>query len=157
MSRRSYISLFILALSVQFAVSRLQSIPGYLDSDYYYMGGVQLAKGEGFNEPYLWNYLDDPEGIPHPSHGYWFPLASIVAALGMWLTGSINYESGRLFFILIASLVPPLAAALSYRFFQNKAFAWVSGLLALFPVFHLPFLPVPDNYGIYMLAGGLLF
>ena len=157
MSRRSYLFLFLLALILQIAVSRLQSVPGYLDADYYYMGGVQLAKGEGFTEPYLWNYLDDPAGVPHPSHGYWFPLASIVSALGMWLTGSINYEAGRLFFILIAAFIPPLAAALSYRFFQNTAFAWVSGLLALFPVFHLPFLPVPDNYGIYMLAGGLLF
>jgi hypothetical protein len=157
MSRRSYLILFVLSLILQIAVSRLQSIPGYLDADYYYMGGVQLAKGEGFNEPFLWNYLDDPQGVPHPSHGYWFPLASIVSALGMWLTGTINYESGRLFFILLASLVPPLTAALSYRFFQNTAFAWVSGLLALFPVFHLPFLPVPDNYGIYMIAGGLLF
>lgn len=157
MSRRSYFILFLLALVIQVAVSRLQSIPGYLDADYYYMGGVQLAKGEGFNETFLWNYLDDPSGVPHPSHGYWFPLASIVAAVGMWLTGTINYESGRLLFILIAALVPPLSAALSYRFFQNNVFAWVSGLLALFPVFHLPFLPVTDNYGIYMLAGGMFF
>lgn len=157
MSPRSLLTLFLLSLIVQISVSRLQTIPGYLDADYYYMGGVQLAKGQGFNEPFLWNYLDDPEGIPHPSHGYWFPLASILAALGMWLTGSVNYESGRIFFILLASLVPPLTAALSYRFFENNAFAWVSGLLALFPVFHLPFLPVTDNYGIYMIAGGLLF
>lgn len=157
MSRRSYLILFFLALMLQFAVSRLQSIPGYLDADYYYMGGVQLAKGGGFNENFLWNYLDNPAGVPHPSHGYWFPLASIVSALGMWLTATINYESGRLFFILIAALIPPLSAALSYKFFQNKAFAWTSGLLALFPAFHLPFLPVTDNYGIYMLAGGLLF
>jgi hypothetical protein len=157
MSFRSYLTLFILSLILQIAVSRMQSIPGYLDADYYYMGGVQLVTGEGFTEPYLWNYLDDPEGIPHPSHGYWFPLASIVSALGMWLTGTANYESGRVFFILLAALVPPLTAALSFRFFQNTAFAWVSGLLALFPVFHLPFLPVTDNYGIYMIAGGLLF
>lgn len=157
MTRRAYIILIILALMLQFAVSRLQAVPGYLDADYYYSGGLQLAKGQGFNEPYLWNYLDDPEGIPHPSHGYWFPLASIVSALGMWLTGHANYESGRIFFILLASLVPPLTAALSYRFFQNTAFAWTSGLLAVFPVFHLPFLPVPDNYGIFMIAGGLMF
>lgn len=157
MPPRSHFLLFLLALIVQITVSRFQPIPGYLDADYYYMGGVQLAEGYGFNEPYLWNYLDNPAGIPHPSHGYWYPLASIVSALGMLLTGRVNYESGRLFFILIASLVPPLTAALSYRFFQNRAFAWASGLLAVFPVFHLPFLPVPDNYGIFMIAGGLIF
>jgi hypothetical protein len=157
MSPRSYLILFLLSLAVHFTVSRFQSIPGYLDADYYYMGGAQLAQGQGFTEPYLWNYLDDPEGIPHPSHGYWLPLASIISALGMWLTGQVNYESGRLFFILLAALVPPLTAALSFRFFQNRAFAWTSGLLAVFPVFHLPFLPVPDNYGVFMLAGGLFF
>lgn len=138
-------------------LAELQTVPGYLDANYYFSGGVQLALRNGFTEPYIWNYLDDPIDIPHPSHGYWFPLASIISALGMWLTGQTTYEAGRLFFILLASLVPPLTAALSYRFFQNNAFAWTSGILAIFPVFHLPFLPVPDNYAIFMLAGGLIF
>jgi len=157
MSRRSYIILFLISLAVLVTVTRLQSIPGYLDADYYFSGGLQLAQGKGFTEPYLWNYLEDPQGLPNPSHGYWLPLASIITAMGMWLTGSQTYEAGRLFFILLAALVPPLTAALSYRFFQNTAFAWTSGFLAIFPVFHLPFLPVPDNYGVYMIAGGLIF
>lgn len=157
MTRRSYLILFLIALAIQVVVSRFQTIPGYLDANYYYSGGLQLAQGKGFTEPYIWNYLEDPQGLPNPSHGYWFPLASIITALGMWLTGSQTYEAGRLFFILLAALVPPLTAALSFRFFQNRAFAWTSGILALFPVFHLPFLPVPDNYGVYMVAGALLF
>ncbi|MBN8655705.1 MAG: hypothetical protein J0M11_08210 [Anaerolineae bacterium] len=157
MSRKTYLILFLIALTVQIIVSRFQTIPGYLDADYYFSGGVQLALGNGFTEPYIWNYLDDPQGIPHPSHGYWLPLASIVTALGMWLTGQQTYEAGRIFFILIAALVPPLTAALSFRFFKNTAFAWTSALLAVFSVFHLPFLPVPDNYGIFMVAGGLIF
>lgn len=157
MPRRSYIILFAVSLTVQFIVTRFQSIPGYLDADYYFSGGLQLAQGKGFTEPYLWNYLEDPQGLPNPSHGYWLPLASIVTALGMWLTGSQTYEAGRLFFVLIAACVPPLTAALSYKFFQKSALAWTSGFLAIFPVFHLPFLPVPDNNGIYMIAGGLIF
>ncbi|MBI5954492.1 MAG: hypothetical protein HY865_22780 [Chloroflexi bacterium] len=157
MNRRSYLFLFLIALAVQAVVASLQTIPGYLDADYYFLGGVQLAQGKGFTEPYLWNSLDDPAGLPHPSHGYWLPLASIVSALGMWLTGQQTYAAGRLFFILIAALVPPLTAALSIKFFRTPAFAWTSGLLAVFPVFHLPFLPVPDNYGILMILGGLYF
>jgi hypothetical protein len=157
MNRRNLILLFLLALTVQIVVSVFQSVPGYLDADYYFSGGLQLAQGKGFTEPYLWNYLDDPQGIPHPSHGYWMPLASLVTALGMWLTGQQTYAAGRLFFILIAAIVPPLTAALSFKFFRNTAFAWTSGLLAVFPVFHLPFLPVPDNYGILMILGGLYF
>ncbi|MFM8423862.1 MAG: hypothetical protein ACKOBL_01685, partial [Chloroflexota bacterium] len=64
MTRRSYLILFSLALIVQFAVSRPQTVPGYLDANYYFSGGVQLALGNGFTEPYIWNYLDDPIDIP---------------------------------------------------------------------------------------------
>ena len=137
MSKRSYFILFALALTVQIVVASFQTIPGYLDADYYFSGGLQLVQDRGFNEPYLWNYLDDPAGIPHPSHGYWLPLASIVSALGTWLTGVQTYAAGRLTFILLAALVPSLTMALSYKFFRNPALAWTSGLLAVFPVFLL--------------------
>lgn len=157
MSRRAYLTLFLLGLAVQIAVSRLQSIPGYLDADYYFMGGRQLAEGRGFTEPFIWNYLDDPAGIPHPSHSYWLPLASIVAAGGMALMGQTTFAAGRLGFILLAALVPPLTAALAFTFSKRSTLGWVSGLLAVFPVFHTPFLPVPDNYGIFMVCGGLYF
>lgn len=157
MKRWSYIVLFALGLIVQLAVAAFQTIPGYLDADYYFMGGKQLVEGKGFTEPFIWNYLDDPQGIPHPSHGYWMPLASLVAAAGMALTGQTTYQAGRLGFILLAALVPPLTAFLAYDYTKRPALAWTSGLLAVFPIFHTAFLPVPDNYGIYMLAGGLYF
>jgi hypothetical protein len=157
MNRRAYLFLFLLSLAVQFGVAHFQTIPGYLDADYYFTGGQQLALGKGFTEPYIWNYLDDPQGLPHASHTYWMPLASIVTALGLWLTGQQTYAAGRLTFILIAALVAPLTAALAYNFSKKMALAWTSGLLAVFPVFHLPFMPVPDNYGIFMILGGLYF
>ncbi len=157
MSRKNYLFLFILGLIVQLAVARFEKVPGYLDADYYMAGGMQLAQGRGFTEPYIWTYLDDPQGLPHPSHGYWMPLASIVAALGMIVVGQQTYTAGRLAFILIAALVPPLTAALAYTFSQRRALALTSGLLAVFSVFHLPFMPVTDNYGIFMILGGLYF
>jgi hypothetical protein len=157
MSRRSLLVLFLLGLGVQLLVAHFQTIPGYLDADYYFMGGRQLAEGKGLTEPFIWNYLDDPAGIPHPSHAYWMPMASLVTALGMWITGQKTYAAGRLGFILLAALVPPLTATLAFRFSGRTALGWVSGLLAAFPVFHTPFLPVPDNYGIFMVAGGTYF
>lgn len=157
MSRRDLFLLFLLGLIIPLFVAQFQPYPGYLDADYYFAGGLQLAQGRGFTEPYLWNYLDDPQGLPHPSHSYWMPLASIVAALGMWLTGQSTYASGRLFFLLIAALIPPLTATLAFTFSHRRSLAWTSGLLAVFPVFHLPFMPVPDNFGIFMLLGGLYF
>ncbi len=154
MSWRHYAILFVIGLIVPLLVSRFQSLPGYMDADYYFAGGVQLAEGRGFTEPYLWNYLDDPAGLPHPSHTYWMPLASIVSALGMWLTGQSTYAAGRLPFILLSACVPLFTAALAFRVSQQTRLAMVSGLLSIFSLYYAPFMPVPDNYALFMLLGG---
>jgi hypothetical protein len=157
MNRRIYFFLFILGLLQTVLIAQFQPAPGYLDSDYYFAGGIQLATGMGFTEPYLWNYLDGTTSLPHPSHSYWMPLASILAALGMWLTGQTTYASGRLLFFLVAGLVSPLTAHLAYGFSQKRGIAITSGLLAIFSVYHAPFVGVTDNFGIYMFLGGLFF
>jgi hypothetical protein len=154
---RTYFFLFLFGLAVPVFIAQFQHIPGYLDSDYYYAGGIQLATGKGFTEPYLWNYLDGATSLPHPSHSYWMPLASIVAALGMWLTGQTTYASARLFFLLIAAFIPPLTAALAYTFSQRRDLAIASGLLAIFSVYNAPFVGVTDNFSLFMLLGGLYF
>ena len=157
MTWRGSLLLALLGLGLATLVSRMQSLPGYLDSDYYFAGGLQLAEGKGFSEPYLWNYLDDPLGLPHPSHAYWMPLASVVAAGGMWITGRATYAAGRLGFLLLAALVPPATAALGYSFSRRRDLALISGLLAVFSVYYAPFMPVPDNYGLYILLGATYF
>jgi hypothetical protein len=154
MNWRHYIILFIIGLLVPFGISRFQSLPGYMDADYYFVGGIQLAEGKGFTEPYLWNYLDNPQGLPHPSHMYWMPLASIVSAAGMWISGQSAYTAGRATFILLSALVPLVTAALAYSVTRQTRLAMVSGLLSIFPLYYAPFMPVPDNYGLYMVFGG---
>jgi len=151
---RHYTILFVIGLLVPFTVSRFQSLPGYMDADYYFAGGIQLATGHGFTEPYLWNYLDDPQGLPHPSHTYWMPLASIVSALGMWLTGQTTYEAGRWTFILLSACVPLLTATLAFDITCRTRLAMVSGLLSIFSMYYAPFMAVPDNYALFMLLGG---
>ena len=153
MSWRHYAILFVIGWIVPFGVSRFQALPGYMDADYYFAGGVQLAQGKGFTEPYLWNYLDDPAGLPHPSHTYWMPLASIVSAAGMWITGQFSYAAGRLPFILLSACVPLLTATLAYRVSRETRLAMGSGLLSVFSLYYAPFMPVPDNYALYMLLG----
>ena len=154
MSRRIYLVLFMLGMVMALGTASLQDLPGYLDSDYYFVGGLQLVEGKGFSEPFLWNYLDNPAGLPHPSHTYWYPLSSILAAVSMFLTGQHTYVAARLIFILIAACIPPLTAALAFDVTGNRALALTSGLLAVFPVYYLPFMPVTDNYGSFMLLGG---
>jgi len=153
MTRRDLLLLFLLGLAVPLAIAQFQSLPGYMDADYYFGGGIQLARGNGFTEPYLWNYLAGPQGLPTPSHAYWMPLASIISAIGMWLTRQANFASARLGFILLAALVPPLTALLAFRLTSSRALSLLSGLLACFPIYYAPFLPVTDNYAIYMVLG----
>jgi hypothetical protein len=153
MNRRHFAILFVIGLLVPLVVSRFQTLPGYMDADYYFAGGIQLAEGKGFTEPYLWNYLDDPAGLPHPSHTYWMPLASIVATLGMWISGQSTYAAGRLPFILLSACVPLLTATLAYKISGKILLAMVSGLLSIFSLYYAPFMPVPDNYALYMLLG----
>ncbi len=157
MSGRILLVLWLLGLAIVSIVAVFQNSPGYMDADYYYSGGIQLASGQGFNENILWNYLDDPEGLPHPSHGYWMPLVSILAAAGMALLGKIDFSSGRFLFILIAAFIPPLTAELAWRLHRRKDLALISGGLALFPAFYLPYLPTTDVFGCFMILGGCFF
>jgi len=154
MNWRHYTILFVVGFLVPFGISRFQSLPGYMDADYYFTGGVQLAQGRGFTEPYLWNYLDNPSGLPHPSHAYWMPLASIVSAIGMWISGQSTYSAGRAGFILLSACVPLVTAALAYSVSRQTLLAMVSGLLSIFSFYYTPFMPVPDNYALFMLFGG---
>jgi hypothetical protein len=149
-----YLLLFVVGLIVPFLVSRFQALPGYMDADYYFAGGIQLASGKGFNEPYIWNYLSDPQGLPHPSHTYWMPLASLVSAIGMWLTGQTTYVAGRATFILLSACVPLVTATLGFDITRKPFLAVVSGLLSIFSMYYAPFMPVPDNYALYMVLGG---
>lgn len=157
MTRRAYLLLFIFSLVIISIVAFLQPVPGTMDEDYYFAGGIRLAQGHGFSETFLWNYLDNPQSLPHPSHGYWFPLASIIAAAGMFLTGQQTFFGARLGFILIAALIPPVTAALAYTFSSRRDAAFISGLLAIFPTYQILFLPTTENFGLFMLFGGLFF
>jgi hypothetical protein len=81
------------------------------------------------------------------------PLASIVSALGMWVTGQSTYAAGRLPFLLLSACVPLLTAALAFNVSGQTRLAMVSGLLSIFSLYYAPFMPVPDNYALYMLFG----
>lgn len=157
MTWRQYLLLFLLGLAMVLLVAALQDTPGYMDADYYYAGGLQLVNGHGFTEPYIWNYLDNPIGLPHPSHAYWMPLASLLAAAGALIFGSSSWPAARVGFLLVAAMTPPLTATLAWSFTSRHDLSFISGLLAVFPTYYLVFLPTTDTFGLYMLLGGLFF
>jgi hypothetical protein len=152
-----FIFLFFLGLLIPLTVAYFQPSPGYMDADYYFAGGVRLADGYGFSERILWNYLDNPEGIPHPSHAYWMPLASLIASLGMVLTEVKDFSSARLGFFLVSAAIPPLTAYLSLSITKKVGYAITSGLLAVFSGYYLPYYSTTDTFGIYMLLGIFFF
>lgn len=157
MSYKILLALFALGLLTTGIVAASQPAPGYMDADYYFAGSLQLAQGAGLWEPFIWNYLDNPQGIPHPSHAYWMPLASFVGLFGLALSEARSFSAAQLGFILIAGLVPPLTAILAYEMEKTSWNAMLSGTLAAFSVFFLPFIATTDTFGIYMLLGALFF
>jgi hypothetical protein len=157
MSWRFYLFFGILGLLPVALAASFQASPGYMDADYYFAGGLRIVQGKGFSEEILWNYLDDPAGTPHPSHGYWMPMVSILAALGMVVTGQTTFATARLGFVLVAAAIPPVTGALSWKLSGSKNNAWLAAILACLPAFYLPFLPVSDAFGVIMLLGGAFF
>lgn len=153
MKRWYYVGLFLLSLVILSSLVYLQPVAGYMDAEYYFSGAIRLYEGKGFTEEILWNYLDDPAGLPHPSHVYWMPLVSILGAAGMWLAGSDSYLAGRLLVICLALCLPVAVAAWSYRLHQNPQLAMLSGLLAVFSAFYLPYITHTDSFSLVMLIG----
>jgi len=50
LSRRLLVLLGLLGFGRAWLTSRPQTSPGYMDADYYFIGGLQLAQGRGFWE-----------------------------------------------------------------------------------------------------------
>jgi hypothetical protein len=157
MKPRQYLILFILGFLVILVTASFQAWPGYMDADYYYANGARLAGGDGFTEPFLWNYLDDPQGIPHPAFAYWMPLASFIAFASMKVSGITGFNAARGGFMLLGAFIPPLTAALAYSFTQNQRDGILAGILAAISGFYLPFFATSDTFTPYMLLGGLFF
>lgn len=157
MKTKYYLLLYIISLGILTSIGHFQKNPGYMDAEYYYAGGIRLYQGHGFSEMLLWNYLDDPQGLPHPSHGYWMPLASIIAAGGMVIKQSEELGSARLVLIILAAIIPPLTARLAFSISHDTSKSVLAGLLALFPGLYTSYLSTTDTFGLAMLGGGLFF
>lgn len=158
MNTSRYWLLFFIGLLVALGVATLQDAPGYMDADYYFYGGLRLADGHGFTEMILWNYLDDPSGIPHPSHTYWMPLASIISAVGIKLFRFMgDFNAAQVGFILIFATIPPLTAALSMKLTGEQGKATFAGVLTLFSGYFLPVTTTTEVFGLYILLGGVFF
>jgi hypothetical protein len=126
--------------------------PGYMDADYYFANAGQIIHGRGLEEPFLWNYLDDPTGLPHPSFAYWMPLASLMSAASMAIAGA-GFRSAQAPYVLATIAVPVLTAVIASRLTSDNKSIAQAAALAIFPGFFLPFFVTTDSFSIYLLIG----
>jgi len=128
--------------------------PGYMDAAYSYDIALNLAQGGGFVEPFLWNYLDDPAGLPHPSHLYWMPLPSILAWVGLATLGE-SYRAAQVPFAILSALLPVVGYWVAVHTTGQRRHGWLAGLLTLFSGFYVLYWGHTDNFTPFALAGSL--
>ncbi len=147
-----WLLLLILGAAIAWTVAFWVRAPGYMDAEYYYTTAQRLVDGAGFTEPFLWNYLDDPIGLPHPSHLYWMPLTTIVSAGPMVLFGK-SFRVAQFPFLILTAVLPALTALLALQLHGDQRWAWRSGLIASLPGFFLPYLVTTDTFILYAIIG----
>jgi 4-amino-4-deoxy-L-arabinose transferase-like glycosyltransferase len=154
MRRRDWLLLLTLGLLSAAIAAVFVASPGYMDAEYYFATARQLVQGNGLSEPFLWNYLDNPAGIPHPSHLYWMPAVSLLAAGGMALLGD-SFRAAQAPFVLLAATLPLLTAWLSDHTYPSRRRAMLAGVLAALSGFYLPYLLTIDAFSLYLWLGAL--
>jgi 4-amino-4-deoxy-L-arabinose transferase-like glycosyltransferase len=128
--------------------------PGYMDAYYYYDGAEALYRGLGFNEEFIWNYLDDPQGIPHPSHLYWPPLSSILAYLAFLVFGP-SYRAAQLPFILLSAILPLITYYVSCQASPNRRHAIAAALFTTLSGFYTLYWASPDSFAPFAVTASL--
>jgi hypothetical protein len=146
--------IFALSLIVRLLTAWPLDQPGYTDAYYYAVGAEQLAAGQGFSEPFVWNYLDPPESVPQPGYLYWMPLAAVVGWLGLETLGG-TFGALQAPFVLLSALLPIMAFVVAWDLTGKLKHALLAGVLAIFPGFYAHVFVLPDNFAPFALVGSL--
>ncbi len=143
-SRLDLIAIGLIGLLVQGFWATALNQPTYMDAFYYATNGQRLAAGEGFTELVIWQFFDNPTSLPAPSHTYWMPLTSIIAAGGYRLIG--DFSGAQSPFWLMAGLLPLLSYAISQAISGERWQAWTAALLTAAGSFYAAFLSQPTTF-----------
>lgn len=139
-----------------FITRGLVAQPGYTDAFYHANAANRLLAGAGLTDPYLWTYLYTPADLPIPSHLYWMPMTSLLAAAGMWLFNApASYAAAQSLFTGLFILTVGLGYTLGARLGGTPRHAWVAGLLTLCSGFFIRFWGATDTFAPYALFGAL--
>jgi len=143
----------IIGLLLQAFWVSLLTQPTYMDAYYYTTNGQRLAEGHGFTESVIWQFLDDPQGLPTPSHTYWMPLPSILAAAGYLVRD--DFTGAQIFFWLLGGLLPILAYGIGRQLGAERWQGWVAAMLAAAGGYYAPYISQPSTFAPFAWAGGL--
>lgn len=150
---RDYLWLALIGLLAQaFWAWRLEH-PTYMDAYYYATNGRRLAEGLGFSEMIIWQFLDQPAGLPTPSHTYWMPLPSLLAAAGYKLFGT--FRGAQLPFWLLAGLLPLVTYTISRQISGERWQAWTAALLTAAGGFFAAYWNQPESFAPFAWVGSL--
>jgi len=165
--------IFAFTLLVRLIAAMPIQQPGYMDAYYYYVGAEALYRGLGFNEEFIWNFLDDPQGIPHPSYLYWPPFSSILAYLSFLVFGAASYRAAQLPFILLSVTLPLITYYVSLQFVSgsvrgdtplsprpaglcpNRRHAMAAALFTTFSGFYTIYWASPDSFAPFAVTASL--
>jgi hypothetical protein len=155
--KRDWLWIALIGLLMQGFWALQMAHPSYMDAYYYTTNGQRLADGYGFTEEVIWQYLDDPAGLPTPSHSYWMPLPSLLAAAGYAVAD--NFRAAQAPFWLLAGLLPLLTYVISLQFTQVRWQVWVACLLTAVGGYYSRFFNQPTTFTPFAWAGSacLLF
>src|SRR5258708_16371667 len=152
--RRELVIIRLTALVVGAVMSIIIQHPGYTDAYYYFNAGQRLIQGKGLTDAALWTYISAPAGLPVPSHLYWMPLASLVAAGGM-LIGGPTFDAAQILFVVLYAGLVAVAFLLGAMLGGTRRTAWIAGLLAMFSGYFMPYWTTTSTFAPYSLIGAL--
>lgn len=151
------LSFGVLALLMAWVMARLfVNGPGYTDSFYHLNVAKRLHAGDGFVDHYLWTFIDAAENLPAPSHRYWMPLTSVLAAIGLALADTPDsFRAAQIMFVLATGCAGMVAYFLAHLLGGERRQAWVAGLLTVMGGFFAPRWGAIDTFAPYAVFGSL--
>ncbi|MCA9872026.1 MAG: glycosyltransferase family 39 protein [Anaerolineales bacterium] len=151
-TRRDLLWITLVALAVQAFWALRMSHPTYFDAFYYTTNAQRLAEGHGFTQEIIWQYLDQPTGLPVPSFTYWMPLPAIIAAAGYKISDS--FRAAQLPFWLMAGFLPWLSYGIAWHLKRER---WIARTAALFTAaggYYTAYWVQPTTFVLFAWVGG---
>jgi hypothetical protein len=148
----------LVALVSALVITRMMAAQpgGFTDVFYHFNAANRLISGQGFTDAYLWVYVGMPDSLPAPSHLYWLPLTSVLAAAGMWLFNAPgHYSAAQVPFALLLAGAAGTGYWLGGRLGGTGRHAWLAGLITLSGGFFMRFWGATDTFAPFALFGSL--